>query len=147
MPLSRSRIDWRWSDDDDPDATSSIRALISAGILSLNSAAQSAHGSGSLLHNSIVRAVLDSMTEQTAVFYKEQSEDGLSEGIRRFEATQSRFDESVLRQRAALFSEAAFLKGFERLLDEALSLRGMPASNPGRGQTIATPASFFQDTA
>jgi glycosyltransferase involved in cell wall biosynthesis len=91
--------------------------------------------------------VLDSMTEQTAVFYKEQSEDGLSEGIRRFEATQSRFDESVLRQRAALFSEAAFLKGFERLLDEALSLRGMPASNPGRGQTIATPASFFQDTA
>jgi len=91
--------------------------------------------------------VLDSMTEQTAVFYKEQSEDGLSEGIRRFEATQSRFDETVLRQRAALFSEAAFLKGFERLLDEALSLRGMPPSNPGRGQTIATPASFFQDTA
>ena len=63
MPLSRSRIDWRWSDDDDPDATSSISALISAGILSLNSVAQSAHGRGSLLHNSIVRAVLDSMTD------------------------------------------------------------------------------------
>jgi glycosyltransferase involved in cell wall biosynthesis len=91
--------------------------------------------------------ILDSMTEQTAIFYSQQCEDGLSEGMRRFEATHSRFDESVLRQRAALFSEAAFLKGFERLLNQALSLRGMPPSNPGRGQTIATPASFYQDTA
>jgi glycosyltransferase involved in cell wall biosynthesis len=91
--------------------------------------------------------ILDSMTEQTAIFYSQQCEDGLSEGMRRFEATHSRFDESVLRQRAALFSEAAFLKGFERLLNQALSLRGMPPSNPGHGQTIATPASFYQDTA
>ncbi len=91
--------------------------------------------------------ILDSMTEQTAVFYKEQTEDGLSEGIRRFEATQSRFDEAILRQHAALFGEAAFLKGFEQLLDQALSLHSMPPSNPGRGQTTAKRASFYQDTA
>jgi glycosyltransferase involved in cell wall biosynthesis len=91
--------------------------------------------------------ILDSMTEQTAVFYKEQTEKGLSEGIQRFEATQSRFDEATLRQRATLFSEAAFLKGFERLLDQALSLHSMPPSNPGRGQTTARRASFYQDTA
>jgi glycosyltransferase involved in cell wall biosynthesis len=91
--------------------------------------------------------ILDSMTEQTAVFYQDQTEDGLSEAIQRFEATESRFDAAVLRQRAALFSEAAFLKGFERLLDQALSLRSMPASNPGRGQTTTTRASYYQDTA
>ncbi len=91
--------------------------------------------------------ILDSMTEQTAVFYKEQTEDGLSEGIRRFEATQSRFDEAILRQHAALFGEAAFLKGFEQLLDQALSLHSMPPSNPGRGQTTVKRASFYQDTA
>ena len=91
--------------------------------------------------------ILDSMTEETAIFYKQQSEDGLSGGIRRFEATQSRFDESVLRQRAALFSEAAFLRGFEKILDQALSLRGMPPSNPGRGQTTTRRAAFYQDTA
>jgi glycosyltransferase involved in cell wall biosynthesis len=91
--------------------------------------------------------ILDSMTEQTAVFYQEQTEDGLSEAITRFEATESRFDEAVLRQRAALFSEAAFLKGFEQLLDQAISLRSMPASNHDRGQTIARRASCYQDTA
>jgi glycosyltransferase involved in cell wall biosynthesis len=64
--------------------------------------------------------ILDSMTEQTATFYSHQSADGLTEGIRNFEATQSRFDESILRKQAALFSEAAFLKGFEQLLQTAL---------------------------
>jgi glycosyltransferase involved in cell wall biosynthesis len=91
--------------------------------------------------------ILDSMTDQTAIFYKNQSEEGLTGAMRRFEATSSRFDEFVLRQRAALFSEAAFLKGFERLLDQALSLRGMPPSNPAHGQTTAQPASFYRDTA
>ena len=64
--------------------------------------------------------ILDSMTEQTATFYSHQSADGLTEGIRNFEATQSRFDEAILRKQAALFSEAAFLKGFEQLLQTAL---------------------------
>lgn len=64
--------------------------------------------------------ILDSMTEQTATFYSHQDADGLTEGIRTFEATQSRFDEAVLRKQAALFGEAAFLKGFEQLLQTAL---------------------------
>lgn len=64
--------------------------------------------------------VLDSMTEQTATFYSTQSAAGLTEAIREFEATESRFDEGVLRRHAARFSEAEFLKGFEHLLERAL---------------------------
>ena len=64
--------------------------------------------------------ILDSMTEQTATFYSEQTPNGLTEGIRNFEATQSRFDEATLRKQAARFGEAAFLKGFEELLQAAL---------------------------
>lgn len=70
--------------------------------------------------------VLDSMTEQTATFYSHQSADGLTNGIRDFEATVSRFDEDVLRKQAARFGEAEFLKGFEQLLQRAL--REMQAS-------------------
>jgi glycosyltransferase involved in cell wall biosynthesis len=64
--------------------------------------------------------ILDSMTEQTATFYSEQTGDGLAEGIQTFETTHSRFDEAILRRRAALFGESAFLKGFEQLLEKAL---------------------------
>jgi glycosyltransferase involved in cell wall biosynthesis len=65
--------------------------------------------------------ILDSMTEETAAFYSDQSADGLTAAITNFEATQSRFVETVLRKRAALFGEAAFLKGFEQLLQTALT--------------------------
>jgi glycosyltransferase involved in cell wall biosynthesis len=64
--------------------------------------------------------VLDSMTEQTATFYSGQTAAGLTQAIRDFEATESRFDEDVLRRHAARFGEAEFLKGFEHLLQKAL---------------------------
>lgn len=64
--------------------------------------------------------ILDSMTEETAVLYSHQSADGLSEGIRTFEDSLGKFDEAALRKRAALFSEAAFLMGFEAILQAAL---------------------------
>jgi glycosyltransferase involved in cell wall biosynthesis len=65
--------------------------------------------------------ILDSMTEETAVLYSQQSADGLSEAIRTFEDTRGRFDEVALRKRAALFGEEAFLTGFEAILQTALA--------------------------
>jgi glycosyltransferase involved in cell wall biosynthesis len=65
--------------------------------------------------------ILDSMTEETAVLYSHQSADGLSEAIRTFEETRSRFDEGVLRKQAALFVEESFLKGFEAILQAELA--------------------------
>ena len=40
--------------------------------------------------------------------------------IAEFEATRGRFDEDVLRNRAARFSEAEFLRGFEEIFQAAL---------------------------
>jgi len=65
--------------------------------------------------------ILDSMTEQTAVFYSRQSAHSLSQGIKEFEATRARLDEATLRKQAALFGEAAFLKGFEQILQTAIT--------------------------
>jgi glycosyltransferase involved in cell wall biosynthesis len=74
--------------------------------------------------------VLDSMTEQTATFYSDQSADGLMQGIRDFEATASRFDIDVLRKHAGRFGEAAFLEGFEHLLQSALRQKHPNTSSP-----------------
>jgi glycosyltransferase involved in cell wall biosynthesis len=73
--------------------------------------------------------ILDSMTEQTATFYSDQSADGLTEGIRAFEANQSKFDERVLRNHAAQFGEGEFLKKFERILESALQARKLSATH------------------
>jgi glycosyltransferase involved in cell wall biosynthesis len=74
--------------------------------------------------------VLDSMTEQTATFYSHQSADGLTQGIRDFEATVSRFDIDVLRKHAERFGEAEFLEGFEHLLQSALRKKYPNTSSP-----------------
>lgn len=86
--------------------------------------------------------VLDSMTEQTATLYSDQSTDGLIEGIRIFEATQSRFDENVLRKHAARFGEEEFLKGFEDLLERAVNDKYRSAAVP-RGHP--QPASSIEE--
>jgi glycosyltransferase involved in cell wall biosynthesis len=84
--------------------------------------------------------VLDSMTEETAEFYSDQSAEGLTNAISRFEATSSRFHEGVLRKQAELFSETAFLRGFEQLLDQALR-EIQPAAPAGR-RPAAEPGMF-----
>ena len=60
--------------------------------------------------------ILDSMTENTAVFYNEPTIEGLTQGLRRFEETKDTFSESVLRRHADFFSEANFLKRFQSTL-------------------------------
>jgi glycosyltransferase involved in cell wall biosynthesis len=63
-----------------------------------------------------VGGILDSMTEETAVLYKEPTAEGLTEAMQYFEACPEAFAESTLRERASLFSEANFLSRFEQTL-------------------------------
>ncbi|NYF79925.1 glycosyltransferase [Granulicella arctica] len=63
-----------------------------------------------------VGGVLDSMTEETAVFYTEESVAGLIMAMRNFEERQHLFVDERLRQRAAQFSEAIFLDKLEQIL-------------------------------
>lgn len=74
--------------------------------------------------------VLDSMTKDTATLYSDPSTEGLTEAMRAFEATATSFDEAVMRKRAELFSESAFMQGFELLLDRALR-ETQPAARDG----------------
>jgi len=62
--------------------------------------------------------ILDSMTEETAVFYNEQSSEKLESAILNFESIQ--FDEKRLRARAEEFSEDRFLQKFEKILESAM---------------------------
>jgi glycosyltransferase involved in cell wall biosynthesis len=72
--------------------------------------------------------ILDSMTEETATFYSQQSAEGLMEAIRNFESNESGFDEAALRRQAARFGEEAFMRGFEQILQTA-----MRDTQPGAG--------------
>jgi glycosyltransferase involved in cell wall biosynthesis len=81
--------------------------------------------------------ILDSMTEETAVLYAHQSADGLSEAIRTFEDTRGQFDEAALRKRAARFGEAAFLRGFEDILEAELGrLLGTKSRHSGLHEPV-----------
>jgi glycosyltransferase involved in cell wall biosynthesis len=64
--------------------------------------------------------VLDSMTDQTAIFYTEQSVACLIQAIEEFEVAESRFDTHTLRKYSTRFGEEEFLAGFESLLQSAL---------------------------
>jgi glycosyltransferase involved in cell wall biosynthesis len=67
-----------------------------------------------------VGGVLDSMTEQTAVFYYEATAQALQEAIVSFESKTASFCDADLRSRAQLFSEANFLFNMETSLNAAL---------------------------
>jgi len=69
--------------------------------------------------------ILDSMTNETCVFYSHQSAEGLMWAMREFEDRQDAFSIPHLRKRAALFSEQAFLIGFERILKRAMADKGL----------------------
>ncbi len=76
--------------------------------------------------------ILDSMTEETAVLYSHQSVDGLVGAIGEFEDRRSRFDEATLRKQGTVFGEESFLRGFEEILQTALSsLQTSPSDPPG----------------
>jgi glycosyltransferase involved in cell wall biosynthesis len=58
--------------------------------------------------------ILDSMTDDTAVFYNEPTASGLKEAMKKFET--KKFDESTLRKRAEIFSQEQFMLRFETIL-------------------------------
>jgi len=62
--------------------------------------------------------VLDSMTEKTAVFYTEQTVEGLKNAISEFEKNPNRFQEKDLRERADFFSEENFLKRLRAFIED-----------------------------
>lgn len=74
--------------------------------------------------------ILDSMTNETSVFYFEQSAEGLVSAMRSFENRQDTFSDKELRKRAELFSERAFLDGFERILQSAMVSKGFSGACP-----------------
>jgi glycosyltransferase involved in cell wall biosynthesis len=61
--------------------------------------------------------VLDSMTDETAELYSEQTVEGLREAIISFESR--KFSEQELRNHAAKFASEAFLSRFEEILERA----------------------------
>lgn len=67
--------------------------------------------------------VLDSMTDETAVFYHEQSVQGLVDGITRFESRQSSFRPDAMRAHAMRFNEDSFIAAFSRLVEDLAAHR------------------------
>ena len=65
--------------------------------------------------------VLDSMTAATAVFYNEPTTEALERAMLAFEMRVDQFPEAVLRARAAIFSEAAFVTRFEEIVLAAVA--------------------------
>jgi glycosyltransferase involved in cell wall biosynthesis len=62
--------------------------------------------------------ILDSMTEDTAVLYSSGTVEGLQEAMLDFDSRKHTFHESILRKRAADFSETTFLSRFEDILEQ-----------------------------
>jgi glycosyltransferase involved in cell wall biosynthesis len=65
--------------------------------------------------------ILDSMTEQTAVFYNEPTTEALEQAMLRFEAQPEKFVPQILRARAAVFSEAEFVARLTIILEQAVN--------------------------
>jgi glycosyltransferase involved in cell wall biosynthesis len=65
--------------------------------------------------------ILDSMTEQTAIFYNEPTAEALEQAILRFEEQPDAFHEPTLRARAAAFSEAEFVARLTVILEQAFN--------------------------
>ncbi len=61
---------------------------------------------------------MDSMTDKTAVFYSDESPDGLKRAICEFESRSFVTDELITR--AQVFSEEAFVRGFQAILQKSL---------------------------
>jgi glycosyltransferase involved in cell wall biosynthesis len=64
--------------------------------------------------------VLDSLTEETAVFYESQTVESLKNAILKFESETSRFNVSVSRHQAGKFTKDRFRAKVERSIDEFL---------------------------
>jgi glycosyltransferase involved in cell wall biosynthesis len=65
--------------------------------------------------------ILDSMTEQTAMFYNEPTAEALEQAMLRFEEQPELFQTNTLRARAAFFSEAEFVARLTTILEQAMN--------------------------
>ncbi|WP_182275932.1 glycosyltransferase [Granulicella sp. 5B5] len=65
--------------------------------------------------------ILDSMTSDTAVFYHQQTTEGLVDGITRFEQKPEAFQTDVMRAHASKFTEQAFIIAFAKIANDLLS--------------------------
>jgi glycosyltransferase involved in cell wall biosynthesis len=84
--------------------------------------------------------ILDSMTEETAIFYDDPTVEGLMRAMERFEECSDTFSETTLRKRAAFFSEANFLERFEvtlQCVQRHLSAGVQEISSPSNSPAIA----------
>ena len=63
-----------------------------------------------------VGGILDSMTDETAVFYQQSSATALRDAMTVFESREKQFDEKQLRAQASRFSKAKFTEAFESIL-------------------------------
>jgi glycosyltransferase involved in cell wall biosynthesis len=108
------------SDDDLGNYYRKARALLFPGVEDFGIVPVEAIACGCPVIAYGVGGVLDSMTEQTAVFYYEATEHALQEAIISFECKAASFCDADLRSRAQLFSEANFLSNIETSLNAAL---------------------------
>ena len=69
-----------------------------------------------------VGGILDSMTDRTAVLYRQPTDEALQQAITLFESRFLQFQEADMRSRAMCFSEENFLRGFENHIQFALSV-------------------------
>jgi len=80
-----------------------------------------------------VGGILDSMTNETAVFYRESNAEALADAIAIFEGRESEFDEAQLRAQARIFSRANFRLAFEatlqRMSRQAVAAKRYPITN------------------
>jgi glycosyltransferase involved in cell wall biosynthesis len=65
--------------------------------------------------------ILDSMTEETAIFYNTQTADGLIDAITRFEQHSKNFDVAVMRAHAIRFTEEAFSTSLAKIVADLLA--------------------------
>jgi glycosyltransferase involved in cell wall biosynthesis len=115
------------SDEEVVEYYSHARALIFPGVEDFGIVPVEAIAAGCPVVAFKKGGVLDSMTEDTATFYAEQTTGCLIQAIREFEATESRFSTDALRKHAARFSEGEFHAGFEDFLQSALTNLLIPA--------------------
>ena len=87
--------------------------------------------------------VLDSMTNETAIFYEEQSGQGLAEAITRFESKKTSFNIDVMRAHALRFNEDAFITSFSNLVNlvSARQTRRPDSTLPSLQQAEISPKS------
>jgi glycosyltransferase involved in cell wall biosynthesis len=120
------------SDDQLADYYRTARALLFPGVEDFGIVPVEAIACGCPVIALAEGGILDSMTEQTAVFFNEPTPEALVKAMRVYEARAQQVGEfatATLRSRAAVFSEAAFVTQFLTILNEAIEQAALVSSN------------------